>query len=425
MKYFDTKKDSLEEAISKAINEKPKQLKEEVVAKDLLEAGGKYLKYSDLLLQKGRLMQQKKNTAMIDKEISKEMKKLGIKEGSDEYEKFFQSALKKFKVDSPADFKTDDKKKEFFNYIDKNYKAKEEEKDIKEYIQSDGSRRKVKEGDQRRKENKLNEKDLDKNVDETLDRIREANVEKGRTMRNILADIWKMNEGKSPFEKEEGFSSDAQRKAAFASGYKEKGKKGKKEEDEKSSKTATGQKPTKVEIEPEVKWMKDLQELTKVNEESLPRLYCDMDQVLVAFLSGIKKITGQDFEKMDRNTRWNRVSNTPKFWENLDFMPGAKRLLQRIQKYDPYILSAYTDRDSSSKAGKIKWVQKNTRIPKSRIIVAKREQKQSYATQNGEPSVLIDDYIKNIKEWENKGGIGVHHTDVSKTLNELTKLGFK
>ena len=86
MKYFDTKKDSLEEAISKAINEKPKQLKEEVVAKDLLEAGGKYLKYSDLLLQKGRLMQQKKNTAMIDKEISKEMKKLGIKEGSDEYE---------------------------------------------------------------------------------------------------------------------------------------------------------------------------------------------------------------------------------------------------------------------------------------------------------------------------------------------------
>ena len=330
MKYFDTKKDSLEEAISKAINEKPEQLKEaryeikfgpneygqddeddyidmlqgeleakrirvkvspgsknntlsfdtnvpkaklkKVIeddlgyyvnesseyysnpnAKDLLEAGGKYLKYSDLLLQKGRLMQQKKNTAMIDKEISKEMKKLGIKEGSDEYEKFFQSALKKFKVDSPADFKTDDKKKEFFNYIDKNYKAKEEEKDIKEYIQSDGSRRKVKEGDQRRKENKLNEKDLDKNVDETLDRIREANVEKGRTMRNILADIWKMNEGKSPFEKEEGFSSDAQRKAAFASGYKEKGKKGKKEEDEKSSKTATGQKPTKVEIEPEVK----------------------------------------------------------------------------------------------------------------------------------------------------------------------------
>jgi len=391
MKYFDTKKDSLEEAISKAINEKPEQLKEaryeikfdsgefgqddeddyadmlqgelegkrirvkvgpgsknntlsfdtnvpkaklkKVIeddlgyyvnesseyysnpnAKDLLEAGGKYLKYSDLLLQKGRLMAKNQSTAMIDKEISKEMKKLGIKEETgdkDKYKEFFQSALKKFGVDSPADFKDDAKKKEFFNYVDKNYKGDHEEsvdleeedvkiimdKDVsnrdfqklmkkfklkvketgeynqgyaeveisgdkrdmekmmkvtrdslsnykfnsrtktyesnnlKEYIQADGSRRKVKEGDQRRKENKLNEKDLDKNVDETLDRIREANVQKGRTMRNILADIWKMNEGKSPFEKV------------------------KKEEDEdkKSSKTMTGQKPTKVEIEPEVK----------------------------------------------------------------------------------------------------------------------------------------------------------------------------
>jgi hypothetical protein len=391
MKYFDTKKDSLEEAISKAINEKPEQLKEaryeikfdsgefgqddeddyadmlqgelegkrirvkvgpgsknntlsfdtnvpkaklkKVIeddlgyyvnesseyysnpnAKDLLEAGGKYLKYSDLLLQKGRLMAKNQSTAMIDKEIKKEMQKLGIKEETgdkDKYKEFFQSALKKFGVDSPADFKDDAKKKEFFNYVDKNYKGDHEEsvdleeedvkiimdKDVsnrdfqklmkkfklkvketgeynqgyaeveisgdkrdmekmmkvtrdslsnykfnsrtktyesnnlKEYIQADGSRRKVKEGDQRRKENKLNEKDLDKNVDETLDRIREANVQKGRTMRNILADIWKMNEGKSPFEKV------------------------KKEEDEdkKSSKTMTGQKPTKVEIEPEVK----------------------------------------------------------------------------------------------------------------------------------------------------------------------------
>jgi len=335
MKYFDTKKDSLEEAISKAINEKPEQLKEaryeikfdsgefgqddeddyadmlqgelegkrirvkvgpgsknntlsfdtnvpkaklkKVIeddlgyyvnesseyysnpnAKDLLEAGGKYLKYSDLLLQKGRLMAKGQNTAMIDKEISKEMKKLGIKEASDAYEKFFKSALKKFKVDSPADFKTDDKKKEFFNYIDKNYKAKEEDLDkedetsVKKVIK--GLKKAV---DAHSGQVKSLTKDIqdetDKNVDETLDKIKEANDSKRRNMRSILADIWNMNEGKNPFEKEEGFSSDAQRKAAFASGYKAKGKKGKKEEIEKSSKTVTGKKPTAVEIEPEVK----------------------------------------------------------------------------------------------------------------------------------------------------------------------------
>ena len=171
--------------------------------------------------------------------------------------------------------------------------------------------------------------------------------------------------------------------------------------------------------------MKNLTELLQVNEEPLPRLYCDMDQVLVAFLSGAKQITGQDFQKMNRDTRWKTISNVPRFWENLQFMPGAKKLLQRIQKYDPYILSAYSERDSRSKPGKIKWIQKNTRIPKSRTIVVLRSQKQRYATQNGQFCVLIDDYIKNIKEWENKGGVGIHHTDVNKTLKELTNLGYK
>ena len=97
------------------------------------------------------------------------------------------------------------------------------------------------------------EKDLQDDVDKTIDTIQQANDSKRQSMRSILADIWNMNEGKSPFEKDEGFASDAQRRAAFASGYKAKGKKGKKEEIEKSDKTMTGKKPTKVEIEPQVK----------------------------------------------------------------------------------------------------------------------------------------------------------------------------
>ena len=346
MKYLDTKQGSVEEAISQAMGG--------VVAKDLLEAGGKYLKYSDLLLQKGRLLAKGSNTAMIDKEISKEMKKLGIKESKDEYEKFFNSALKKFGVDSPADFKDDAKKKEFFNYVDKNYKAKAEEtnleegrmkelhgyiakgmsaqqiakkmnldvkaiealmkeqarNDIKEYIQSDGTRRKVKEGDKRRTENKLKEKDLNKNVDETLDAVRESNVAKQKSMREILADIWNMNEGSSPFDLEEqnikivfdmvpdkDFDNFVKRnklktkqlsdgpntgevevtgdKRAIEKLLKLKGEKlsdykmdsrtksyiydevdlkdKKKEEVKKEGKTATGEKPTKVELDPKVK----------------------------------------------------------------------------------------------------------------------------------------------------------------------------
>ena len=50
-------------------------------------------------------------------------------EDQDAYVKFFQSALKKFNVTSPAQL-SKEKKREFFNYVDKNYKADDE--DVKE-----------------------------------------------------------------------------------------------------------------------------------------------------------------------------------------------------------------------------------------------------------------------------------------------------
>jgi len=50
-----------------------------------------------------------------------------IDEEDTAYEKFFRKALKKFGVESPADFKSDEDKKKFFNYVDKEYKAKNEE----------------------------------------------------------------------------------------------------------------------------------------------------------------------------------------------------------------------------------------------------------------------------------------------------------
>ena len=54
-----------------------------------------------------------------------------------------------------------------------------------------------------------------------------------------------------------------------------------------------------------------------------------------------------------------------------------------------------------------------------------RSQKKSYAKTDGNPNVLIDDYDKNISEWEKSGGIGILHTNVGKTIGELKRLGFK
>lgn len=48
-------------------------------------------------------------------------------EESNDYEVFFAKALKKFGVNSPADFKSDEEKKKFFDYVDANYKGEKEE----------------------------------------------------------------------------------------------------------------------------------------------------------------------------------------------------------------------------------------------------------------------------------------------------------
>lgn len=171
--------------------------------------------------------------------------------------------------------------------------------------------------------------------------------------------------------------------------------------------------------------MKNLMELTKVSSEELPDIYCDLDQVLVAFLKGAEKVIGGDFASMDKEKRWKLIQQTKGFWAELDWMPGAKRLHDFIIRYDPYVLSAYSNRDPNSKVGKMKWLKKNTKFKRANIHLVMRSQKQVYAMKAGEPNVLIDDYIKNIREWEAKGGIGIHHTNVGKTISELKKLGFK
>ena len=74
----------------------------------------------------------------------------------------------------------------------------------------------------------------------------------------------------------------------------------------------------------------------------------------------------------------------------------------------------------------MKWLSQRTDFKRSKIHLVMRSQKQAFAKDtDGEPNVLIDDYIKNIKEWEAKGGIGIHHTSVPKTINDLKRLGFK
>ena len=160
------------------------------------------------------------------------------------------------------------------------------------------------------------------------------------------------------------------------------------------------------------------------NFQELPKLYCDMDQVLCDFITSANSVLRDDFTKVDNVMRWELIGSVEDFWENLPWMSDGEKLYGSIMKYDPYILSAYSERDKNCIEGKHKWIQKNTSIPISRVNLVKRSEKKSHATFNGQSNLLIDDYLKNVKDWKESGGIAIHHTSTDKTLGELLNLGF-
>ena len=165
--------------------------------------------------------------------------------------------------------------------------------------------------------------------------------------------------------------------------------------------------------------------------KELPQIYCDMDQVLVDFLGGAKKVLGANFED---NSYWNKRGENKRelidkqakhFYAGLGWMSDGKKLWNFIKKYKPKILSSYpSEWAPNAKTDKMKWLGKNIKIGAGDINLVKRADKKKHATTNGQSNLLIDDFDKNIKEWKAAGGIGIHHKNTSSTIAQLKKIGY-
>ncbi len=183
-----------------------------------------------------------------------------------------------------------------------------------------------------------------------------------------------------------------------------------------------------------MKTLKDILSEAKAADLNLPQIYCDMDMVLVDFIGGANKaLEGAGFDQAfnakgqhnEKDKKWDILKGVDKFWFNLKPMSDGLALWRFIGKYSPYILSTPSKRMPTSKPEKKQWVAKNLMTKPKGILLVPREDKQKWAVTNGTPNILIDDYIKNINEWEAKGGIGIHHTSTSKTISKLKEMGFK
>ena len=176
-KYLETKKDSLEASVLNVWQKAVEQSKEITDNAQMLKNPEENTQKEEVEIDEARQLKDPKKEVMvvkgnkvvvIDKKDEKKYLQKGYKlaeaSGDKEaYTKFFNSALKKFKVNSPAELKGDNKKK-FYDYVDKNW-----------------------EGD--------NEK-----AEAAMAQVREFKIQ---GMKAALAAIWNVKEGKNPFKVED------------------------------------------------------------------------------------------------------------------------------------------------------------------------------------------------------------------------------
>lgn len=157
----------------------------------------------------------------------------------------------------------------------------------------------------------------------------------------------------------------------------------------------------------------------------IKKVYLDLDGVFADFWGKVCDIFGGEPE--NNKMIWDRLKDVPNLFLDLKPLPYTRVMFRAIyQKYGDRceILSSIPRPDNflvTAPVDKIKWVRRYLNDSIVVNIVSNHSEKQKFC--QGKDYVLIDDYAKNINEWNAKGGVGILHEDWNKTYTELVKLG--
>ncbi len=160
-------------------------------------------------------------------------------------------------------------------------------------------------------------------------------------------------------------------------------------------------------------------------------IYFDLDGVLADFARGVEMFCG--LEPLDQSVQdereqrmWEAIRQVDRFYAKLPATPGGVALFHAV--YDRYgpcceiltgipkpkrgILTAGEDKTT--------WV-RQTLSPDVKINLVFKEQKKEFCS--GPECILIDDFAKNVADWESYGGTGILYSSAAQTLESLQALG--
>jgi len=175
-----------------------------------------------------------------------------------------------------------------------------------------------------------------------------------------------------------------------------------------------------------IDFVRATEDFTKKLEKSRPIipagkevLYMDMDGVIADIGTGYKELSGRNIFKDDTFTVRQTIGLIPHFWRKLPVLPKGKELYDMLKDYYAIIfLTTPMDSIDSCKMDKIAWAKQY--FPEVKTILFS-DKKEEYAASN--KSVLIDDYGKNVKAFNDAGGSAINfkekNTEIVSQIKEI------
>lgn len=172
--------------------------------------------------------------------------------------------------------------------------------------------------------------------------------------------------------------------------------------------------------------------LTEISNNTQYTIACDMDGVLVSFITKANEVTGKklkdgDLDKLpphEKTKFWNTIiqhtADGNQFFGDMEPMPDARELWLFIKKHPHFILTSAGARITSADREKRQWVKKHLGQSVRVEVVPSAKAKAAFATPT---TILIDDREKCIAPWVAAGGIGILHTSAASTIKQLKQLG--
>lgn len=151
------------------------------------------------------------------------------------------------------------------------------------------------------------------------------------------------------------------------------------------------------------------------------KVFCDLDGVLSDFEAYVRRIFGRAPDAIPPPQLWRTLASINKgrpdgFYDQLPWMPEGKELFEALRPHKPTILTGLPIGKWAAPQ-KRRWCARELG-PDVPVITCMAREKHRYCVPG---AILIDDSLKLRDKWLTQGGIFIHHTSNSSTLEQLRR----